>query len=55
MATEFLSPLGQIINETGDFEAMTPLGTILNETVAAAPPAGGGVPKTTKLTLLGVG
>jgi len=54
MAAEYLSPFGEIINETGDFEALTPLGTILNETVAAAPPAGG-VPKTTKLTLLGVG
>ena len=49
---QYLTPLGEILEETGSFEALTPLGMILNETEAAAAT---GVPKTTKLTLLGVG
>lgn len=51
MSAEFLTPLGEIVNETTTIQVLTPLGEILNETVAATT----GAPKTNKLLLLNVG
>lgn len=57
---QFLAPAatpnttGPIIYETVSIQALTPFGAFIYETAAGVPGAGG-VPKTTRMTLMGVG